>query len=655
MESLFSRRGRHAPRRLVPYRAPVVVLALALLLTGLLPAGVSAAPIGGWSPTGPLPRGHINQRSVLLNNEKVLAVGGQMLGFSDAFSSMAALYDPASGTWNPTGSLDTGRSGHTLTLLGNGKVLVAGGESSNGTVKSAELYDPVTGLWSSAGMMNAERARHSAVLLANNKVLVAGGGGNGTLQTAEIYDPAMNSWTPTGSLVSARAGHTAVRLISNKVLVVGGQQDGGVLASAELYNPATATWSSTGSLTVPRFYHAMTLLANGMVLVSGGLNPFTFNSTAAVERYDPATGVWTTLPGMQTPRAVHTMTRLPSGDVLVSGGFFAGAALASAEVYSPAGNSWYLTGGMSEPRLLHSSVLLNSGKVLTMGGTFAGDEPDPEVGNSADLYDPTLAVATFALVVAATGPGAAVGWVYPHGTTVIVQATADPGATFLGWTLDGAMDGWREYQTVTMGGAHALQADFAPTPSFPDVLPGNPAREAIQELAARGIIKGYGDGRFGHADTTLRAQMAALIARAMGWNGEDHGNAFTDGEGIDPNLWHNVGTLSYYNVAHGYGDGRFGPNDTVTRAQVISFVTRAMVVKGYWQLVPDDPALFLDVPATSGHRQDLVTYRHYAGYLPDQQDAAYPFADWNAPSTRGWFAQALWKALDRYFGGDGPL
>jgi type II secretory pathway component GspD/PulD (secretin) len=37
------------------------------------------------------------------------------------------LYDPVSGTWTTTGSLNTGRYVHTATLLPNGHVLVVGG------------------------------------------------------------------------------------------------------------------------------------------------------------------------------------------------------------------------------------------------------------------------------------------------------------------------------------------------------------------------------------------------------------------------------------------------------------------------------------------------------------------------------------------------
>ena len=47
------------------------------------------------------------------------------------------------------------RSGHTVTLLPNGKVLVAGGNGINSSfLNSAELFDPATGIWSSTGAMS---------------------------------------------------------------------------------------------------------------------------------------------------------------------------------------------------------------------------------------------------------------------------------------------------------------------------------------------------------------------------------------------------------------------------------------------------------------------------------------------------------------------
>jgi hypothetical protein len=52
----------------------------------------------------------------------------------------AELYDPATGKFSPTGSMGTVRNSPTATLLLDGRVLVAGGDSPEGL--SAELYQP---------------------------------------------------------------------------------------------------------------------------------------------------------------------------------------------------------------------------------------------------------------------------------------------------------------------------------------------------------------------------------------------------------------------------------------------------------------------------------------------------------------------------------
>ena len=68
----------------------------------------------------------------------------------------------------------------TATLLPNGKVLVAGGCSDDGTLASAELYDPASGTWTATGSLATARNLHTATLLPNGKVLVAGGSGSAT-------------------------------------------------------------------------------------------------------------------------------------------------------------------------------------------------------------------------------------------------------------------------------------------------------------------------------------------------------------------------------------------------------------------------------------------------------------------------------------------
>ena len=54
--------------------------------------------------------------------------------------------------------------GGTATLLGNGKVLLAGGGNAN-----ANLYDPSTNTFSSSGGAGGQRTYQTATLLGNRK------------------------------------------------------------------------------------------------------------------------------------------------------------------------------------------------------------------------------------------------------------------------------------------------------------------------------------------------------------------------------------------------------------------------------------------------------------------------------------------------------
>ncbi len=159
---------------------------------------------GAFGRTGSMGTDRDNCTSTLLRDGRVLITGGvNHLGYSlaplteDVLAS-AELYDPSSGTFSPTGSMTVGRHLHTATLLLDGRVLVAGGTSpkiSGGTVinipqATVELFDPLTGTFGRAGSMTTERSGHTATLLSDGRVLIAGGGTTGDLlPSAELYDP----------------------------------------------------------------------------------------------------------------------------------------------------------------------------------------------------------------------------------------------------------------------------------------------------------------------------------------------------------------------------------------------------------------------------------------------------------------------------------
>jgi hypothetical protein len=131
-------------------------------------------------------------------------------------------------------------------LLNTGKVLVVGGTGAP-ALPSAELYDPATGTFTPTGSMLSGREMLAAILLPDGRVLAAGGwDGSTVLQSAEIYEPGTGTWTPTSSMNDARVLQTITRLPNGDVLVTGGLGFSGTtgpfhatnaLQTAEIYRP----------------------------------------------------------------------------------------------------------------------------------------------------------------------------------------------------------------------------------------------------------------------------------------------------------------------------------------------------------------------------------------------------------------------------------
>ncbi len=240
---------------------------------------------------------------------------------------------------------------------------------------------------------------------------------------------------------------------------------------------------------------------------------------------------------------------------------------------------------------------------------------------------------------------------YPNGTVITLAAQPQAGQLFLGWWVDGVQRSYHATEQLVLATNQIVVANFAPQPSFTDLMTSDPALSAIQQLAARDIIKGYGDGRFGPNDQIIRAQMAVLIVRTMAWGGEQPANPFIDRNGVDAELWNAVAILANRHVALGYGNGIYGTTDPVSQAQVISFITRAMVMQGYWVHQPEpSPAIYSNIAADNAHRQDIVTYTAYVGSLPGfPAPSNSNFTTWNQPAIRSWFAQALWAALEHTY------
>jgi len=335
--------------------------------------------------------------------DHVVIVGGEngtgTLNTAESYSSTGLIFTAS------TGVLNTAVKSQMAVLLSSGRVLIAGGQDSNNNIVNyTEIYDAsneasttigVTPLTATTGSMNVERYRGTMTLLQDGRVLIAGGqSSKTTLNTAETYDPTSDSFSyTTGTMVSPRDSHTATLLPNGKVLIAGGSNGSQVVNSAELFDPRTGKFSSTGNMNTARAFHTATLLPNGLVLITGGYNG---SYIATGETYNPSTGTFSLVSNnMANARAYHTATLLVDGRVLIAGGTDASTVYSTVDLYDPGANLFLPSSSvMSFARKNHAAALLvnrtglptaTDNRVLILGGTDGVN-----ILSSADLYDPVM-------------------------------------------------------------------------------------------------------------------------------------------------------------------------------------------------------------------------------------------------------------------------
>ncbi|MGZ3450363.1 MAG: Kelch repeat-containing protein [Polyangiales bacterium] len=314
-----------------------------------------------WTTTGSMATARMSHTATLLGSGKVLVAGGHPSGgTSDIAFSTAEIYDGTS-SFAATGAMTSKRYQHAATLLPSGKVLLAGGHGA-AILSTAELYDETKGTFAATSPMTTVRWEVTATLMTTGKVLLTGGSGGGS--SAEIFD-GVGTFTATGSMKSSRWAHTATALSGGKVLVVGGNDGSGFTSSAEIFD-GVGTFTATGFMAEVRGYHAATALPSGKVLVTGGgeSGNGSVPPLSTAELFD-GVGAFVSVGPMIKARQFHTATLLPSGKVLVAGGGFP---ISTAELFDPT-TGFTAIGAMSAPRAEHTATLLASGNVLVTGGS----------------------------------------------------------------------------------------------------------------------------------------------------------------------------------------------------------------------------------------------------------------------------------------------
>ncbi len=172
----------------------------------------------------------------LLSNGKafVAASASEIRSFALAPSPISG-----QGIWTHEDTLDIPHDRTTAVIYQKDKILVAGGAYADETRRESEIFDrdETTGImrWRNTALMTYPRIYQTSIILPDGKVLVTGGttcnGTNkincstGAANTPELFDPADESWRQMAPHQEPRAYHsTAILLPDARVLIGGGGQ-----------------------------------------------------------------------------------------------------------------------------------------------------------------------------------------------------------------------------------------------------------------------------------------------------------------------------------------------------------------------------------------------------------------------------------------------
>jgi hypothetical protein len=103
------------------------------------------------------------------------------------------------------------------------------------------------------------------------------------------------------------------------------------------------------------------------------------------------------------------------------------------------------------------------------------------------------------------------------------------------------------------------------------------AKEAIDDMGSRMVINGTGNDIFEPGRDITRAEFAAVVVRGLGLKPGAGKQAFKD---VKSTEWYcdYIKTAVEYKIISGYGNGKFGPMDKITREQAMTMIARAMSI-----------------------------------------------------------------------------
>ena len=181
----------------------------------------------------------------------------------------------------------------------------------------------------------------------------------------------------------------------------------------------------------------------------------------------------------------------------------------------------------------------------------------------------------------------------------------------------------------------ARTAEYLASTPFEDVKDGDRYADAVKYVREKGLMNGISETEFSPDANLTRAQLITILWNSEGQPVVNGSIPFSD---VSEGAWYTeaVRWASGEKIAQGYGNGKFGTDDLVTREQMVSLLWR---MKGR----PDAEAGlsgYQDAASVSPWAGDAVSWAVDSGVILDRNNSLVP----RDAVTRGEAAMVLMNA-----------
>lgn len=247
-----------------------------------------------------------------------------------------------------------------------------------------------------------------------------------------------------------------------------------------------------------------------------------------------------------------------------------------------------------------------------------------------------------------------------QGTVVYLTVTPDPGYQLDSITITGPRgkevpvtresDGRYSFQMpngtaqisvkfVPVGSGQPEQPT-QPTPAgttpFVDMLESDWFYSAVAQVYEKGWMTGTAPDNFAPRAKTSRGMIVTILHKLEG-NPEAEGSYFAD---VPLNCYYTkaVSWAAEQGIISGYGDGRFGPDDSLTREQIVMILYSYAKYKGMDVSAQSGLEQFTDLDQLSSEAQQAMSWAHGVGLISGKGDG---ILDPAGPATRAEMAALL--------------